>query len=118
MHTVVNVDEIDFYKVAWGLTKNIIGPESAGSEKIKINITEYLPGYTHKLHVHPTQEEVIYVLSGNGVSETETGKIEVGPGSVAFVPAGTAHATQNLSSTESMTAIIIKSPPGDEEVKL
>jgi quercetin dioxygenase-like cupin family protein len=118
MHKVVNVDNIDFHEVAWGLTKNIIGPESAGSEKIKINITEYLPGFTHKLHVHPTQEEVIYVLSGKGVSETEAGKIEIGPGSVAFVPAGTAHATQNLSPTESMTAIIIKSPPGDEEVKL
>lgn len=118
MHKVVHVDSIDFQEVAWGLTKNIIGPESAGSEKIKINITEYLPGYTHKLHVHPTQEEVIYVLSGNGVSETEAGKTEIGPGSVAFVPAGAAHATQNLSSTESMTAIIIKSPPGDEEVKL
>lgn len=118
MHTVVKVDDIDFYKVAWGLTKNIIGPESAGSEKLKINITEYLPGFTHKLHVHPTQEEVIYVLSGHGVSETEAGKKEVGPGSVAFVPAGTAHATQNMSKTESMTAIIIKSPPGDEEVKL
>lgn len=118
MDKVINVDDVVFQKVAWGLTKNIIGPESVGSEKIKVNITEYLPGFTHKLHVHPTQEEVIYVLSGNGVSETEAGKKEIGPGSVAFVPAGTAHATQNLSSTESMTAIIIKSPPGDEEIKL
>ena len=118
MHTVVKVDEVKFHEVAWGLTKYIIGPESAGSEKLEVRITEYLPGYTHKLHVHPNQEEVIYVLSGKGVSETESGKLEIGPGSVAFVPAGVAHATQNSSSTESMTAIIMKSPPGDEEVKM
>ena len=118
MRKTVQVNDIEFHKVDWGLTKNIVGPASMGSEKIKVNITEYLPGYQHKLHVHPTQEEVIYVLSGNGVSETDGGRMEIGPGSVAFVPAGVPHATSNLSNTESLTAIIIKSPPGDEEIRM
>ncbi len=118
MKRTVQADDVEFYKVDWGLTKNLVGPESMGSEKIKINITEYLPGYKHKLHVHPTQEEVIYVLSGKGVSETDSDRTEIGPGSVAFVPAGVPHATSNLSDTESLTAIIIKSPPGDEEVRM
>jgi len=118
MQKIVLSDKIEFQKVDWGLTKNLIGPASTGSKKIKVNITEYLPGYTHKLHVHPTQEEVIYVLSGKGVSETNEGKREISPGSVVFVPAGVPHATSNASDSESLRAIIIKSPPGDEEVKL
>ena len=118
MRKIVLSDEIPFQKVDWGLTKNLVGPESVGSKHIKVNITEYLPGYTHKLHVHPTQEEVIFVLSGEGVSETEDGKKAIGPGSVVYVPAGVAHATMNASDTESLKAVIIKSPPGDEEVKL
>jgi uncharacterized RmlC-like cupin family protein len=100
MKRAVQVDDVEFYKVDWGLTKNLVGPESMGSEKLKVNITEYLPGYKHKLHVHPTQEE------------------EIGPGSVVFIPAGVRHATSNLSDSESLKAIIIKSPPGDEEVRM
>jgi len=118
MRKIVRATDVEFNKVDWGLTKNLVGPESMGSEKIKVNITEYLSGYRHKLHVHPTQEEVIYVLSGRGVSETNGDRMEIGPGSVAFVPAGVPHATVNLSDSESLTAIIIKSPPGDEEIRM
>jgi mannose-6-phosphate isomerase-like protein (cupin superfamily) len=75
-----------------------------------VRITEYLPGYAHKLHVHPVQDEIIFVLEGKGASETASGKREIGPGDVVFVPAGVHHATYNPNS-ELVRAIIIKSPP-------
>ena len=118
MRKVVLSDAVEFQTVDWGLTKNLVGPESMGSEKVKVNITEYLPGYSHKLHVHPNQEEVIFVLSGKGVSQTNEDTKEIGPGSVAFVPAGVAHATINTDPSESLKAVIIKSPPGDEEIRM
>ena len=113
---VVNGD-IPFRRVDWGLTKDLFGPERMGSEKIRFKITEYQPGYRHKLHMHPTQEEVIFVLEGRGITETKEDKIEIGPGSVVFVPAGVYHATLNLSNTEPLRAVIVKSPPDDEEVR-
>jgi uncharacterized RmlC-like cupin family protein len=113
----VSAGEVPFQKVDWGLTKNLVGPESMGSEKLKVNITEYKPGFSHKLHMHPTQEEVIYVLEGRGVTETQEDKIAIGPGSAVYVPAGVYHATSNLSHTEFLKAVIIKSPPGEEEVR-
>jgi uncharacterized RmlC-like cupin family protein len=113
---VLNAD-IPFRQVDWGLTKDLVGPERMGSEKIRLKITEYQPGYSHKLHMHPTQEEVIFVLEGRGITETKEDKIEIGPGSVVFVPAGVYHATLNLSNTEPMRAVIVKSPPDDEEVR-
>jgi uncharacterized RmlC-like cupin family protein len=109
--------EIPFRQVDWGLTKDLVGPERMGSEHIRLKITEYEPGYSHKLHMHPTQEEVIFVLEGRGVTETAEDKIEIGPGSVVFVPAGLFHATVNLSSTEPLRAVIVKSPPADQEVR-
>ncbi len=111
MRKVVVADEVAFEKVDWGLTKNLVGPQTAGSVYLKVNITEYLPGYVHKLHSHPNQEEVIYVLSGKGITETEEDRREIGPGSVVFIPAGVEHATVNLSTTESLKAVIIKAPP-------
>jgi mannose-6-phosphate isomerase-like protein (cupin superfamily) len=112
---VVLHEEVPFRQVDWGLTKDLVGPEQMGAEHIRVKITEYLPGYSHKLHVHPTQEEVIFVLEGRGITETREDKIEIGPGSVAFVPAGVHHATTNLSLTEPLRAVIVKSPPDDKE---
>lgn len=108
---VVLIKDIDYEKVDWGLTKTLIGPENAESKKLKVNITEYLPGRVHKLHSHPHQEEVIYVLSGKGITETEEDRKEIKPGCVVFIPAGLKHATWNLSNSESLKAIIIKAPP-------
>ena len=114
---VVLNGDIPFRQVDWGLTKDLVGPERMGSEKIRFKITEYQPGYSHKLHMHPTQEEVIFVLKGRGITETKEDKIEIGPGSAVFVPAGVYHATLNLSNTEPLRAVIVKSPPDDEEVR-
>lgn len=114
---VVLHGDIPFRQVDWGLTKDLVGPERMGSEKIRLKITEYQPGYSHKLHMHPAQEEVVFVLEGRGVTETKEDKIEIGPGSVVFVPAGVYHATVNLSHTEPLKAVIVKSPPDDEEVR-
>lgn len=107
--------DVPFRHVAWGLTKDLVGPERMGSEHVRIKITEYQPGFSHKLHVHPTQEEVIFVLEGRGVSETQEDKVEIGPGSVVFVPAGVPHATTNLNHAEPLRALIVKSPPDDKE---
>lgn len=111
MKHVTLVEEVPFEKVDWGLTKNLVGPVSTDSKFLKINITRYLPGFVHEPHVHPDQEEVIFVISGRGVSETDYCREEIGPGSVVFIPAGTRHATSNLSQEEDLEAIIIKSPP-------
>jgi quercetin dioxygenase-like cupin family protein len=107
--------DVPFRQVDWGLTKDLVGPERMGSENIRIKITEYRPGFSHKLHVHPKQEEAIFVLEGRGISETREDKIEIGPGSVVFVPVGVYHATTNLSHTEPLRAVIVKSPPDDKE---
>ena len=114
---VVLNGEIPFRQVDWGLTKDLVGPERMGAEHIRLKITEYQPGFTHKLHMHPTQEEVIFVLDGRGITETREDKVEIGPGSVVFVPAGVYHATVNLSATEPLRAVIVKSPPDDQEVR-
>jgi hypothetical protein len=39
--------QVPFQQVEWGLTKNLVGPESMGAEKLKVNITEYKAGFSH-----------------------------------------------------------------------
>jgi len=118
MAKILMETDIAFEKVPWGLTKELIAPRTVGAQKVKVKITEYLPGHTHKNHVHPNQEEVIFVLSGKGMTQTREEKREIGPGSVIFVGAGEPHTTWNLSDTESLRTIVIKAPPEDEEVPI
>jgi quercetin dioxygenase-like cupin family protein len=97
-------------KVEWGLTKALICPENIGSNHLMVNVTVYSAGATHEMHVHNNQEEVIFIIEGNGLSQTLDDSIEIGPGSVVIIPAGVEHATINLSRLEPMKALIIKSP--------
>jgi quercetin dioxygenase-like cupin family protein len=108
---VIREEEKEYFPVAWGRTKNLFSPENAGAKYLKINITEYAPGTTHKLHRHPGQEEVIYVLEGKGITRTEEGDKPIGPGAFVFVPADTDHATINVLKDRPMKAVIIKGPP-------
>ena len=115
--TVVRENEKEFVRVDWGRTKNLFGPENVGSKYLKINITEYSPGGEHTLHRHPDQEEVIYILEGEGISRTKAGDQPIRAGSFVFVPADTDHATINLVKDKPMKAIIIKSPPQEKKGK-
>ena len=112
--TVVQENEKEFVRVDWGKTKSLFGPENVGTKYLKINITEYSPGGEHTLHRHPYQEEVIYILEGEGFSRTKAGDHPIRAGSFIFVPADTDHATVNLNKDKPMKAIIIKSPPQEK----
>ena len=118
MAKILKEEDIQFENVAWGQTKELVNPQTVGAKKVKVKITEWLPGHVHKKHVHPDQEEVIFVLSGKGMAQTQEEKREIGPGSVVFIGAGEQHMTWNLSDAESLRAIVIKAPPKDEEVPL
>ncbi len=99
----------------WGRTKNLFGAENVGAKYLRINITEYAPGTEHRLHRHPAQEEVIYILEGEGITRTDAGDQPIRSGSFVFVPADTDHATLNVLKDKPMKAIIIKAPPSERK---
>ena len=49
-------------------------------------------------HLHREFEECIYVLSGRGVMQSESGTHQAGPGDVLLVPPGEKHMTRNTGS--------------------
>jgi quercetin dioxygenase-like cupin family protein len=49
-------------------------------------------------HLHAGFEECIYVLSGHGTMQSESGTHHAGPGDVLLVPAGEKHMTVNTGS--------------------
>ena len=111
---VISDCDVPMMQVQWGRTKILLGPGSEARDPgVMMKITEYMPGGAHDWHSHPDQCEVIFVLSGRGLTETAAGKQEIVPGDMVYVPAGVRHATYN-THVEPLRAIIIKSPPDTE----
>ena len=111
--SVVDVAKAAFKPVDWGQTKILVSPTANGSEHVRVGLTEYDPATPHEPHAHPGQEEVIWVLSGQGYTETHGEKIDLYPGAVAFIPAGMEHKTAAVGGK--MQAIIIKGPVRDAD---
>ena len=67
-------------------------------------------------HVHETQEEMLYVVSGNAIYEflPDGGKYLVGPGDIIHVPAGVEHAVY-VQGYEPWKVVAVYSPPGAEQ---
>lgn len=113
---VIVVDHVPFSPVAWGRSKILVGLNTNGAEHIRVGVTEYDPDFPHEPHCHPGQEEVIWVLSGRGYTESHGKKMDLFPGAVAFIPAGMEHKTAAIGGT--MSAIIIKGPVADANGKV
>ena len=69
----------------------------------------------HELHSHANEDEIIYIVSGNGLYLTDTEKErKVHKGDCIFVPAGVKHATMNHGAVD-LKVIIVFTPSGPDK---
>jgi quercetin dioxygenase-like cupin family protein len=71
----------------------VIGPDQ-GAPYFIMRVFDVEPGRASPHHSHWWEHEV-FVLSGEGVVETDQGEIPVGHGSTVFVPGGEMHQFRN-----------------------
>lgn len=73
-----------------------------GAERMTVRCVEIAPdaepGTRRGPHVHADFPEAIYVLAGTGVTECETGSLEVAAGDCVVVPPGELHVTRNTGT--------------------
>jgi mannose-6-phosphate isomerase-like protein (cupin superfamily) len=60
------------------------------------------PGAKRGPHLHRDFEEVIYVLSGTGITHAESGEIPLKAGDLILIPAGEKHMTLNTGDVPLM----------------
>lgn len=91
--------------------------QHAGLKNFGVNITRIVPGgQSSYRHAHSTQDEFVYVLSGEAVMETNSGAQTLGPGMCAGFPAGTgdAHRFLNRSSADVLLLVVGDKSANDE----
>ncbi len=70
----------------------LVDKDTAGAEDITFAYCRFEAKTSmHKKHIHKDAEEVIYILSGRGMSGIGDREMEMGKGDTMFVPRGEVH---------------------------
>ncbi len=96
------------------LSKELAGPETTGSSRVDFRISRYAPMAYVQEHVHQVQEQVYYVLEGEGVLTLDDARHLMRPHDYVYVPPGVRHSFTN-TGTNGLVFLVVTTPAMDEE---
>ncbi len=96
------------------LSKELAGPETTGSTRVDFRISRYAPMAYVQEHVHRVQEQVYYVLEGEGILTLDDTRNLMRPHDYVYVPPGVRHSFTN-TGTDGLVFLVITTPASDEE---
>jgi quercetin dioxygenase-like cupin family protein len=91
----------------WAL---LLGPENVGAKNATLGFSVFPGGSAPPGHVHPAEEEMIYVVSGRGQLVSNDLTVTLVPGSAVYIPPGVEHATV-ADEGEPLHLVTVFSPP-------
>jgi uncharacterized RmlC-like cupin family protein len=95
-----------------------VSAQSTGAHGICMHLLTIPPGGRAKAHLHENHETAIYVLNGEGgmwYGEDLEEHVTVKAGDFLYIPAGMPHLPYNPSATETVTAVIARTDPNEQE---
>ena len=110
MLKVVRRDEAEVYPLPGRDWLLYIGPQNSAARNLTVGVAIFPAGSAPQGHIHPTQEETIYIVRGHGRLVTGLGTAELEPGVAVFIPMGVHHATES-DGPEPLELVSVFSPP-------
>lgn len=99
----------------WGAIKWFVSPGATEGANMSFGEVVLLPGLGHDRHNHPESEEILYVLSGEGMQMLDDGEpFPVKAGDTIYVPTAMFHSTRN-TGWEPLRLLAIYNPGGPEK---
>ena len=96
------------------LSKALVGPENSGSRRIDFRISRYAPMARVQEHVHKVQEQVYYVLDGEGMLTLDDASHLMRAHDYVYVPPGVRHSFAN-TGLDGLVFLVITTPASDDE---
>jgi len=93
MLKAVTRDEAELFELPGRKWYHYSGPTITGAEHLTVGFAVFPAGSAPEGHVHPSQEEAIYITKGHGELVTPEGTVPLEPGTTVFIPIGLHHAT-------------------------
>ena len=109
-------------RVAWrefpghfggALSKMLVGPEKGGSARVDFRISRYAPNAYVEEHSHRVQEQIYYVIEGEGVLTVDGEEHLMRPHDYVYLPPGVHHAITN-TGTGGLVFFVVTTPASDE----
>lgn len=110
-------------RVAWreypghfggALSKALVDPASSGSDRIDFRISRYAPNAYVAEHSHQVQEQIYYVLEGEGVLTLDGDRHLMRPHDYVYVPPGVRHSFTN-TGLSGLVFLVVTTPAADSE---
>lgn len=116
MQQQVDPNSVPTQTFEWGAIKWFVTPDGTPGAGITFGEVMLLPGKGHDRHNHPTSEEILYILSGEGEQMVnDEAPFPVKAGDTIYIPTAVFHSTRN-SSWEPMRLLALYNPGGPEKV--
>lgn len=96
------------------LSKELAGPQTVGSSRVDFRISRYAPMAYVQEHQHQIQEQVYYLLEGEGVLTLDDESHLMRPHDYVYVPPGVRHSFTN-TGLNGLVFLVITTPASDEE---
>ncbi len=94
---VISPNSVATQSFTWGIIKWSVTPTNTPGAKLTFGEVILLPGQGHDRHNHPESEEVLYVLSGQGMQTiADEEAFAIRAGDTIHIPASVFHSTQNV----------------------
>ena len=98
------------------LSKALVGPENAGSRLLDFRISRYAPNAYVQEHSHKVQEQVYYVLEGEGMLTVGKDRHLMRPHDYVYLPPGVPHSFTN-TGTAGLVFLVITTPADDKPLQ-
>lgn len=105
----VEQDHLDWGSLAW-----FSRPQTTGAKNLIVIEVTLSPGGGHNFHIHPEQEEAIYVLEGTVEQWLKQERKELQRGDCVFIPKNTVHASFNVTGEKARVLAILGPSVGAE----
>jgi oxalate decarboxylase/phosphoglucose isomerase-like protein (cupin superfamily) len=112
---VTRNEDVDQLKFDWGVIRMLSEQSVTGATSFSFGYVELAEGKGHVRHNHPTADEIIYVLSGEGDQMLEDmDTVRVSAGDCIWIPKGIYHSTVNRGKGP-MRLVVVYAPAGAEQ---
>lgn len=108
--------DVESLRFDWGTIKFLSEPLVTGAERFSFGMVVLEPGKGHDRHNHPGAEEIIFVMSGEGMQMVDDQPpVLVRSGASIYIPADIYHSTLN-TGWEPLRLLVVYSPAGPERL--
>ncbi len=95
------------------ISKMLVRPENSDARQFDFRISCYQPMAHVTAHSHARQEQIYYILEGEGLMEIAGERTVVRPQTTIFLPPGVEHAIHNTGTVD-LVFLVITTPPSDD----